>query len=643
MADDMQGFERIGPVSAPAQDDMGGFERLAPATKVGENLPIPDPVKDVLPPLVNFVDYPARALAADLYSSVDAARQQLSGGKPSAERWWQTREKALASGELPESPTGKTISGALSVPGRVIGSAISGLSDLILGPEDTHKLALPATVAMDVATPFLGAKALGGADTPIPPRAASGLEMTAADVVAKRIAQDVKYGGPTATEAIQKVGEARATGKPMALVDVGDESIKALGGQVARRPGEGRALARGFLESRDAAAAERLAQDIDKYVFSGPTMLQSTEDLLQARSRAARPLYEDAEALQGIWSPRLQEFIGEPNVRKGLARGYELERLDALAEGRKFDPTQLGVDLDFEGNIVMKRVPNLRVLDMGKRGLDAMIADERDPITGRLTARGVALAKVRGAYVNEIDALDTSGKYRAARDAWAGPSRSLDAMRWGRTIFNRAPEETARDFAALSPNEREFVRLGTADMLRERIAKTGFTGNEARAVIKNPWTRDQLKPIFRSEEDFNKFADAVMAEHEMAGTMKKVIGGSQTAERVAEDASGMTPEIATSAAYGAAHVIHGNFPMALIHAWRIQRRLGKSLGDDPALNEAVAKIIFNPNIELSDPIAQRIISGPPARTSGMGRAIADRLGLYGPLVADPGLTSQTTH
>lgn len=631
MADDLQGFERIGPVAAP-HDDMGGFERVNPTPRRREG--------DVLNPIINFVDYPARALAADLYSSVDAAKQQMFGGHPSRERWWEMRDKALAAGELPESPIGKTVSGALALPGRAVSAVVSGLSDLVFGHEHTQQLALPATVAMDVATPFLAGRAMRESATPVAPKAPGGINMAAADIVGERLAKDAKYGGPTATEAIEKIGEGRALRKPMTLADVGEENIRALGGYVARQPGESRALTRSFLEARDQAASQRLAQDVGQYVFSGPTMMQSTEDLLQARSRAARPLYQDAEALQGIWSPRLQEFIGEPNVRKGLGRGFELERLDALAEGRKFDPTQLGVDLDFEGNIVMKSVPNLRVLDMGKRGLDAMIADERDAITGRLSARGVALSKVRGAYVNEIDGLDTSGKYRVARDAWAGPSRSLDAMRWGRTIFNRAPEETARDFAMMPANEQEFVRLGVADVLRERIAKTGFTGNEARAIIKNSWTQDQLKPIFRSEEDFNKFSDAVMAEHAMAGTTSKVLRGSQTAERQVEDKSGLTPEVATSAAYAASHVIHGNFPMALVHAWRIQRRLRKDVGEDPALNEAVAKIIFNPDIQIADPEMQRIVTGPPAsRASSMGRNVAERLGLYGPLVADPGLNS----
>ncbi len=614
--------------------------------KAGTTLPR---VSDVVPPVVNFLDYPARAIAADLYSSVDLAKRQFSGEKPTQEDWWRTREKVIGTGEIPETTMGQKISGVLAVPGRIVGAAVKGLSNLTIGPERTRQIAPYAAVATDIGSAALGARALSKertAPSVSPPqpftvaqKTFQDVDLQASDVVGKRIAQDVKYGGPTATEAMKKLTEGRKIGKPLTIADVGEENIGALGGYVSRQPGS-RSLARSFLEARDKAASERLAQDVGKYVFSGPTMLKTTDDLLKSRSAAARPLYQQAEALQGVWSPRLEEFIADSDVRRGLARGYRLERLDALAEGRKFDPTQLGVDLDFQGNIVMKRVPNMRVLDMGKRGLDAMIADERDSITGRLSALGMELNKVKHSYVDVIDSLDRSGVYRAAREAWAGPSQSLDSMRWGRTIFNRPPEETAREFSKLPPNDQEFARLGVADMLRERIAKTGFSGNEARAVIKNAWTRDQLRPIFRSDDEFEKFSDAVMAEHMMAGTTAKMTRGSQTAERVVEDRSGLTPEVAHSATMMASSVIHGHFPVALIHAWRIQRRLRKDVGVDPALNEAVAKIIFNPDIELTDPRVQRIISGPPKTgDSGTARRIVNELGLYMPPVIGYGISN----
>lgn len=350
--------------------------------------------------------------------------------------------------------------------------------------------------------------------------------------VLKRISQDQRAGGPTAAQAIDLVNAAK---KPMSLTDVTGENVKGLAGRVSRQPGEGRNIAQQFIGKRDEQAAQRLSQDIAQHVSGGPTMHHASEGLLQARSAAARPAYDAAYDLKGVWSPRLEQFINDPAVKSGLARGYELERLQALAEGRPITTTQLGVDLDTEGNIKLLDKPNLRLLDMGKRGLDAMIADERNELTGRLSARGVALDQMRKAYVREIDSLDTKGVYKKARDAWAGYSQSLDSLRMGRNVFKMSPEETAAEIDAMSPANREFYRLGVADMLKERLAKAGLHADEAKQLIKNPWMRDQLRPAFRSPEDFNSFVDAVTQETKMFETGRKVLGGSQTAEREAED------------------------------------------------------------------------------------------------------------
>ena len=139
-----------------------------------------------------------------------------------------------------------------------------------------------------------------------------------------------------------------------------------------------------------------------------------------------------------------QEFLDSPDVKKGLARGYEIERNLALAEGRPITATQLGVDLDTEGNIKMVKAPNMRLLDMAKQGLDAMIADTRNEFTGRLSQYGMSLDKVRRAFVNEMDTLDTKGVYKNARQQWAGYSASMDALKLGHSVFTNDSRRICR-------------------------------------------------------------------------------------------------------------------------------------------------------------------------------------------------------
>ena len=425
------------------------------------------------------------------------------------------------------------------------------------------------------------------------------LQSAAVQKILRRIAQDNKAGGPTAADAIDLVNTAK---KPMTLTDVGGENVRSLAGNVARQPGSAREVARQFLTKRDEAAALRLSADINKYVSGGPSMRQATEALLQARSAAARPAYDAVHTLKGVWSPRLEQFLQDPIVKTGLQRGYEIERLQSLAEGRPLTASQLGVDLDVNGEMKLLDKPNMRLLDMAKQGLDAIVADERNPLTGRLSARGVAVDNMRRAYVQTIDDLDSSGVYKKARAAWAGYSQSLDAVRMGRNVFKMSPEENAAEIERMPPANREFYRLGVADMLRERLAKAGLSSDEAKQLIRNPWMRDQLKPVFRSSEDFTNFVDAVSQEARMFGTRREVLGGSQTAARTAEDQGGSMLE---GGAHIAGKLASGHLFSAAKTAYQMWRDLG--LRPNPELNSKISEILFT--TDLPEDVVNQLVTG----------------------------------
>lgn len=393
-------------------------------------------------------------------------------------------------------------------------------------------------------------------------------------------------------------------GKPLTLADVGGENTRALAGNVTRQPGEGRNVATQFLNQRDRGAGDRLTADVARYVHGGESMHRTTEAMLTARSAAARPAWDAVRSMEGVWSPRLQQFVEDPAVRRGMARGYEIERLESLAENRPFDPTQLGVDLDEQGNIRMLRTPNMRVLHLGKMGLDAMIGDERNEITGRLSQRGVALDRVRRAYLQEIDGLDHAGTYRNARALWEGPAASMDAMRAGRTAFTSSPDEIAGELAAMTPANREFYRLGVADSIREKLMKTGFSGNDANAIMKNPWMREQLRAILPNPADFDAFVNAVTRESTMFGTRAEMTGGSQTAKRLAEDDS-TENKMAAHGFNMAGQVATGKWHSALHTAVRMWRDRQDRAGN-PKLNEQIARILFQTPMDPEGEVAQRL-------------------------------------
>jgi len=437
------------------------------------------------------------------------------------------------------------------------------------------------------------------------------LQSDAIAKVLKRIKSDEKAGGPSAADAIDLVQQAKKPwgpnpdAKPVSMVDVTGKNVEGLAGNIARAPGDSRAMAEQFFEKRDKQAEERLQTDIWRYVSGGPTMFQANEALLAARSSASRPIYEQVNKLQNVWSPRLGEFFEHPDIQKGLSRGYQLESRESLAEGRPITATQMGVDIAVDGSTKILGVPNMRLLNMAKKGLDAAVADARDPVTGRLSEEGVSIDKLRRAYVEAIDQADSSGLYKKARETWQGFSESLDALRVGKTALDpsRSPEENAAIMKTYSPANQEFIRMGLADTLRTRLMKSGFSGDEAKQLMKNPWMREQMRPFFKNSADADAFIDAVTVERTMFNKRNTIMKGSQTAEREAEDAFSAGEMLAAGKV--AKDVVTGNFMKAAGDSYKMWKDLGMKPNQE--LNAKVAEILFS--TRLPDDIAKAIKSG----------------------------------
>src|SRR5215472_9884393 len=461
----------------------------------------------------------------------------------------------------------------------------------------------------------------------------------AVQAILRRIEREQKAGGPSATDMIKTINAASAKGRPLTLADIGGEDVQALLGYVYRKPEQSasRAITKRFLETRDKGAAARLDAQIKQFIGGGQSSFATIKGLQEARSTAARPIWEQAMELQGVWSPRLQEFFSNPSVRKGLQHGFEIERDEALAEGRAFEPGTWGVDLDSEGNVLLRQgVPNMRALHMAKVGLDKMVEEQRD-ITGRLSVDGVRFEKLRNAYRDAIDQADGSGLYKQARAIWAGPSASIDAVKAGKGLFQKVPDEITAEFSRIEPGNQDFYRLGVADAITERLQKVGISADEAKAIIKNDWVRRQLQPIFRSGKDFDEFIDAVTDEMRMYGTKQATLGGPATAARIAEDTSAEVSQMQQRFSIGE-KFFKGHWVQGFMELYRHVKDLGMMA--NPKLNEQLAKILLQNPIAPGSELERRLtgtfgatapqispyLGGPAAALAGTGQAISPAAG-----------------
>jgi hypothetical protein len=103
----------------------------------------------------------------------------------------------------------------------------------------------------------------------------------------------------------------------------------------------------------------------------------------------------------------------------------------------------------------------------------------------------------------------------------------------------------------------------------------------------------ELRPLFDRQQDFDRFINSVAAENRMFETRQRLVGGSQTAERLAEDNA---PEGATGHAIRAGVALAEGAPGAA--GLSAMKALGAmTRGESPAVNAAAARMLFRPQTE----------------------------------------------
>lgn len=384
------------------------------------------------------------------------------------------------------------------------------------------------------------------------------------------------------------------------IVDTGGPNTLRLGGSTYRAPGEGATIAKTALRARRAGQGARIFEGFnDTYSAARtiPDYFDAGDALRTQRATEAKPLYETAFARgTAVTDTRIDQFLADPIVRRGLNAGLEIQRLEALAEGKPFNPTEYGITgFNEAGDPIIGTVPNFRLLDAGKRGLDAIIEDARDPVTGRIvwTERLRAVDAVRRAYVARLDQLNPA--YKAAREAWAGPSAALDAMAMGRRLINEDDRTIARVLADMSPSEREFFQVGVKDAIRRVITQTPDGADVVKRIFGTPWKRSAIEALFNDPAQFQAFQRQMEAEARFWEVQTELMAGSQTAERGAADTANGVPNFGDSVGGGLMmDAATGQFPgtMGTVRMF-LDTLLSDAPRATPATYEQIARILFN--------------------------------------------------
>lgn len=367
-------------------------------------------------------------------------------------------------------------------------------------------------------------------------------------------------------------------GKPATLMEAGGQNVKRLADQVNVQGGPGGQRMAQFLEGRQAEQPTRIADDI-RNSLSKSVDTYGTEAALRAeRSALGNPAYERAWAYPGNTSDRLSRFAQEPIVQQGMNRGVKLARLESLANDTPFDPNAYAITgFNAAGDPVIGKVPTWRTWQAAKEGLDAML--ERDSF-GRVlpTKDNMAIQNVQRSLLKELDALNP--EYKAAREAWAGPTEQMQALNQGDNFMRLDPEQIAQNMSRMSGDAKEAYRMAAARALQDKMDSVKGQGDITRRIFNDTRTKNQIKTVF-GDKAYANFERAMNAERAMADTRQFVSGNSRTAQRLMDKedlAADMANDFLTG---GKNNVLYG---MA-------RRGINRSRGINDATGDEIAKIL----------------------------------------------------
>lgn len=354
--------------------------------------------------------------------------------------------------------------------------------------------------------------------------------------------------------------------------------------------------------------AREMVAAAQKQIDAAEARLTTATDAKDAVAARLAQAQEDREngVKGGMWSPYLQRLMQNQKIRQGMARGYEIERDKSDAENTEFDPTELAVTgTDAEGVPIVKGVPNMKVLDMGKRGLDAMIQDYADPITKKVNWRDprvVQIANLKKSYTDELRRLNPD--YGKALDA---SSDYLSAE----AAFNNAQRMIANDKVTVKQFS-DFIN-GLSDT--NKVAAKGGVGN----WLYNQATRGKLAGKNFNKDIMQQKLTAVMGDPATAATfLKKMNVEAQIAKSGARAHPGLNSATAESleaskardlasagiyAAKAAYYGSKGHAGGALANLWAARERVWEwrnSPTTTPEVRDEAGKLLMLPPSQLAD-------------------------------------------
>jgi len=333
-----------------------------------------------------------------------------------------------------------------------------------------------------------------------------------------KLLQALQRDGFTPQEVADKLEKIQKSGyKPETIIEMGGENTRRLADVVAQYPGASQ-MAATLAEERGTGQAQRVLTDFREAFRVNADATDLAENLIKSRDAAATPLYRKAYSEGGVIpSEPFNDFLKLPAFKDAYNRARRIAQYDGVELPP--DPTKMG---DLGGF-------DLMTLDYIKKGLDEVLFVSKQPGSGLGKTEMAKIKQRRNEFVGLIDELGPDS-YRAARQAFAGPTEVMDAIDQGKDFAKLDPKQIKKSLDAMTSAEKEGFKIGVYDAIQTNISK----GSDGRDVLSRVWgnefKRKQIQSMLGADE-YNKLTAQLAREKLIRQTDAKMMGGSQTQPR----------------------------------------------------------------------------------------------------------------
>jgi hypothetical protein len=526
---------------------------------------------------------------------------------------------ALTGGAAAPAVAGRTLGLAQQI-GRMAGTgaAVGGVQGGIEGFAKSE--AETASGRLDkAAEEALQGMAFGGAVGAAIPAAGAAyraFSRSPQELAGNVLQRSLQQEGMSADDLLRAYQTRQATGvKPEIVSEVlpPNSALEAQARMVAQTPGAARGQIGEQLMQRAAGQTARLDEEFATAIGKQKNLFSSLDDLAAARETIARPLYQKVDPLVAR-SDDLDDLLKKvPNS--------VFSELESVADIRGINPATI-VARDKDNARKITRDYTFAEVDTVQKALDDAASAAFRSGKGNL---GSQLKELRDGIVGAAEKQNTD--YKTARSIWADSRSAERLMEEGQKVFRTRPEMIERSVAKMSPADKDAYLVGVMDtfqgVLSGRIVGADVTGSfrtgrakqQMEAAIKAAW--DDPKEAKRITD--NLFAN-VEREARMAASKNKILGGSPTAQTLAQQ--GSTSEIISPLAGLAQDLASGGPAIGAVgrFAQGVGQRMQKGLTGRKMeeTNEQLRRVLF----------AQ---SGPELQSelAAMQKALAQR-GQYAP-------------